>query len=215
MGLLTATLLACAGVSSALNIVETAVSMPDTFSTLVTALTGSDLVDTLSGVGPYTVFAPTNEAFAKLPAPVLAALLGYDLPKLKEILLYHVASGSVASTDLSDGQMVTSVNTAGDKISVGIAAEVVSLNGASTVTSADVMATNGVIHVLDTVITPPGMALPMNIVETAVSMPDTFSTLVAALTAANLVDTLSGDGPFTVFAPTDAAFAELPTATLT
>jgi transforming growth factor-beta-induced protein len=146
---------------------------------------------------------------------VLTALLGYDLPKLKEILLYHVASGSVASTDLSDGQMVTSVNTAGNKISVGIAAEVVSLNGASTVTSADVMATNGVIHVLDTVITPPGMALPMNIVETAVSMPDTFSTLVAALTAANLVDTLSGDGPFTVFAPTDAAFAELPTATLT
>lgn len=168
------------------------------FSTLVTAVLAAGLGETLNGPGPFTVFAPNNAAFAKLPPETLQALL-QDTNRLRQILLYHVVSGRVTSGDLQAGKVVTVQ---------GAAATVdltngVKIDGASVI-AADVQASNGVIHVIDTVILPPG-----SIVEIASGNAD-FSTLVAAAQAAGLVETLSGPGPFTVFAPNNAAFAKLP-----
>ncbi len=123
------------------------------FSTLVAAVTAADLVETLSGTGPFTVFAPTDEAFAALPAGVLDALL---LPEnkavLAQILTYHVVSGTVMAADVTDGDVAT-VEGSNIKLST---ANGVTVNGANVVT-ADVMASNGVIHAIDAVILPPGV----------------------------------------------------------
>merc|ERR1712166_1231225 len=201
--------------STGKNIVELAVATPE-LSTLVTALKAGALVDTLSGEGPFTVFAPTNEAFAKLSASILAHLLDpANVKELDAVLEYHVVSGAaVFSNYLKDGETIKTVE--GQNVTVSIYNGRVFINNAL-VTTADVAASNGVIHIIDTVLNmPPAPAppAPKNIVELAIATPD-FSTLATALKAGALVDYLSAKGPFTVFAPTNEAFAKLPAATLT
>ena len=190
------------------NLVELAVGT-DQLSTLVAAVKAGDLVETLSGEGPFTVFAPTNDAFAALPAGTLETLLKPEnKDQLIAILKYHVVPGNIMSTDLSNGQ--TAATAQGESIAVDLT-DGVKISGA-TVISADIKAKNGVVHVIDKVILPPSMQ-PKNIVELAVGS-ESLSTLVAAVKAGGLVETLSGEGPFTVFAPTNEAFAALPAGTL-
>lgn len=188
------------------NIVEIASANSD-FSILVEALVAANLDDTLKGTGPFTVFAPTNAAFADLLTALgitKADLLAH--PDLSKVLLYHVVSGSVLSTDLTDGMEATTVQ--GEKVRFNLGVTPPKVND-SQITSPDLMATNGVIHVIDKVLVPDEFILSTkNIVETAVANPD-FSILVAALQKANLVSALEGEGPFTVFAPTNAAFTAL------
>ncbi len=131
------------------DIVDTAVDA-GTFETLVAAVTAAGLVDTLKGEGPFTVFAPTDEAFAALPEGTVEALL-QDIPALTAILTYHVVPGKVMSGDLSDGMTAATVN--GAEVTIGTM-NGVTVNGANVV-SADIEATNGVIHVIDAVILPP------------------------------------------------------------
>jgi len=132
------------------NIVEIASGNKD-FSTLVAAVVAAGLAETLSGNGPFTVFAPTNEAFAKLPAGTVEELLKPEnKEKLASILTYHVVAGKVMSTDLSDGLKAATVN--GQEVTVTIGDNV--KVDAATVTTADLEASNGVIHVIDTVIMP-------------------------------------------------------------
>lgn len=121
----------------------------EAFSTLVAAVTAAGLVDTLKGEGPFTVFAPTDEAFAALPEGTVEALLE-DIPTLTAILTYHVVPGIVMSTDLEDGMMAETVN--GQSVTIGVG-DTVTVDGA-TVIDADIMASNGVIHVIDAVILP-------------------------------------------------------------
>ena len=132
------------------TIVDVAVGNPD-FSTLVAALTAADLVTTLQGAGPFTVFAPTNEAFAALPAGVLDALL---LPEnkatLAKILTYHVVSGMVMAADIKAGDVETAE---GSTVKLSLMGAGVMVNKANVVT-ADIMADNGVVHVIDAVILP-------------------------------------------------------------
>jgi uncharacterized surface protein with fasciclin (FAS1) repeats len=135
------------------DIVDTAVAA-GSFKTLAAALTAAGLVETLKGPGPFTVFAPTDDAFAKLPAGTVDALLK-DIPKLAGILTYHVVSGKVMAADVvtMDGKAAKTVNGAEVKIST---AGGVKLNGTATVTQTDIACSNGVIHVIDSVILPPG-----------------------------------------------------------
>ncbi len=130
------------------TIVEVAASN-GSFKTLVAAVKAAGLADTLSGKGPFTVFAPTDAAFAKLPAGTVDALLK-DVPKLKAILTYHVVSGKVMAKDVKTGAVPT-VN--GQSLDVMAGASGVTVNGAK-VTAVDVAASNGVIHVIDTVVLP-------------------------------------------------------------
>lgn len=132
------------------DIVDTAVAA-GTFETLVAAVTAAGLVDTLKGEGPFTVFAPTDEAFAALPEGTVEGLLA-DIPALTEVLTYHVVAGKVMSTDLTDGMTATTVQ--GGTITFDLG-DGVKVNGASVV-AADIEASNGVIHVIDTVILPTG-----------------------------------------------------------
>jgi uncharacterized surface protein with fasciclin (FAS1) repeats len=178
------------------SIVEIAAGNP-AFSTLVSALGKAGLVDALSGKGPFTVFAPTNDAFAKL-----ASLPEGDA--LKQVLLYHVASGKFLAADLIKSGEVTTLQGKKIKVEQKSNGDVI-LNGIVKVTTADIPASNGVIHVIDTVLIPP---TDPTIVEIAVADPR-FTTLVNALKSQNLVGALSGAGPFTVFAPTNDAFAKL------
>ena len=133
-----------------MNIVETAVEA-GSFTTLVAAVEAAGLVETLSGEGPFTVFAPSDEAFAALPEGTVEGLLE-DPEALAAVLTYHVVPGAVMSGDLSDGMMATTVN--GADITVGIDMGMVKINDA-TVTTADIETSNGVIHVIDSVILPP------------------------------------------------------------
>ena len=136
---------------AAKTIVDLAVATPD-LSTLVAALKAADLVDTLSGKGPFTVFAPTNEAFAALPAGVLANLLKPEnKAQLVDILTYHVASGDVHAKDLMDMQMLKTVE--GKKVTVRTAGKTILINSAKVVT-ADVDASNGVVHIIDAILMP-------------------------------------------------------------
>lgn len=140
--------------NQAMDIVDLA-SSQDNLSTLVAAVKAAGLVETLKGDGPFTVFAPTNEAFEALPAGTLEMLLKPEnKDKLVAILTYHVVSGEVESTGLSDGMSVATVE--GNEIDVAIEGESVMINEASVV-SADVAASNGVVHVIDQVILPPDM----------------------------------------------------------
>ena len=133
------------------DIIDTAVAA-GSFKTLATALTAANLVETLKGAGPFTVFAPTDEAFAKLPAGKVESLLK-DIPKLSAILTYHVVAGKVMAADVMkmDGQTAKTVNGAALSISTS---DGVKLNGASTVVKTDIECTNGVIHVIDSVLLP-------------------------------------------------------------
>jgi uncharacterized surface protein with fasciclin (FAS1) repeats len=188
------------------TIVEIAAGNKD-FSTLVAAVKAAGLADTLSGDGPFTVFAPTNAAFAKLPEGTVASLLKPEnKEQLAAVLTYHVVAGKVMAADVASG-FVPTVN--GDKLKVTASKSGVQVDGAKVV-STDIVGTNGVIHVIDSVIMP---GTNQNVVGIAAGNDD-FSTLVAAVKAAGLAETLSGEGPFTVFAPTNAAFAKLPKGTV-
>lgn len=186
------------------DIVEVAVS-DARFSILVEAVTKANLVSALQGDGPFTVFAPTNDAFNALFAQLgVSGIADLDAATLTPILLNHVVAGSVKSSDISTGY-VTTLN-ATDPAQAGVQVYVekgsdVKVDG-SKVIIADVMASNGVIHAIDKVI------LPANVVNHAINNPN-FSILVQAVVKAGLVEALSGTGPFTVFAPTNAAFNAL------
>ena len=182
------------------------------FNTLVAALDAADLVETLSGEGTFTVFAPTDEAFEALPDGMLEDLLA-DPNTLKQILLYHVVG------DVVMAETVVTLDNAETLEGSTVAIEVVDGNvflNDSQVTSTDIEASNGVVHVIDKVLVPEmEEAVSNDVVEDVKSIAEVavaggFNTLVAALSAADLVETLSGDGAFTVFAPTDEAFAALP-----
>ncbi len=176
------------------------------------AVQAAGLVDTLKGAGPFTVFAPTDEAFAKLPAGTVANLLKPEnLETLKNILLYHVVSGNVMAADVVTLDGKTADTVAGSAVNISVKDGKVFLNENVQVIITDIVTSNGVIHVIDTVLMPP--AKLADIVDTAVA-DGRFTTLVAAVQAAGLVDTLKGAGPFTVFAPTDEAFAKLPAGTV-
>lgn len=174
---------------------------------LVQALVRADLASTLQGQGPFTVFAPTNAAFTAFLKTTPYATIN-DVPKeaLTQILLNHVVSGKIKSTDLSTGYAKTlakSATSGTNTMSMYVdLSSGVKLNGVAKVTIADVMATNGVVHVVDAVINLP------TIVTHAIANPN-FTSLVGALTKAgqpDFVTILSGTGPFTVFAPTNDAF---------
>jgi transforming growth factor-beta-induced protein len=201
------------------SIVDIAASDPR-FSTLVTAVQAAGLVDTLKGDGPFTVFAPTNDAFAALPAGTVESLLKPEnKQQLTDILLYHVVPGKVMAADVAslNGKMADTA-LEGKQIAIKTDMGNVYLNDKVQVIATDIEASNGVIHVIDSVLLPPAdeassSTEQKDIVDTAVA-DGRFKTLVAAVTAAGLVDTLKGEGPFTVFAPTDDAFAALPAGTL-
>lgn len=136
------------------DIVDTAVGAGQ-FTTLAKALQAADLVTTLKGAGPFTVFAPTDAAFAKLPAETLNSLLA-NPAELRKVLTYHVVAGRVTAADVVKLSQATTVN--GAQVQIAVRDGKVVLNGTSTVATADVMASNGVIHVIDTVILPPTTA---------------------------------------------------------
>ena len=133
------------------DIIDTAVAA-GSFKTLASAVTAAGLIDTLKGTGPFTVFAPSDEAFAKLPAGTVDDLLK-DIPKLKALLTYHVVAGKVRATDVlkMDGQSATTVN--GETLQISTTGGV-KLNGNVHVTKTDIECTNGVIHIVDTVLLP-------------------------------------------------------------
>ena len=192
------------------DLVETAVAAGN-FTTLATALKAAGLVDVLKGADNFTVFAPTDEAFAALPAGALEALL-QDPEALKAVLLYHVVPGKVMAADVV--KLKSAESAAGLPLAVMVSDGKVMIGDAN-VTAADVEASNGVIHVIDRVLLPPNPALSQegamakDLVETAVAAGN-FTTLATALKAAGLVDVLKGSDEFTVFAPTDKAFKKLP-----
>merc|ERR1712176_1411945 len=179
------------------------------FTVLVEALQTAGLVDALKGAGPFTVFAPTDAAFTALLNSLgvtKTEVLARD--GLADILKYHVLSGSsVMSADLAATQDVTTLE--GSTLTVTKEGSTVKAGSAS-VSAADIECSNGVIHVIDAVLLPSELLLPpvLDIVETAISAGN-FTVLVEALQTAGLVDALKGAGPFTVFAPTDAAFTAL------
>jgi len=191
-----------------MDIVDTAIAADD-FNTLVTAVQEAGLVEALKGEGPFTVFAPTDRAFAALPEGALDTLIA-NPEQLRDVLLYHVVSGKVMAQDVVDldGAMVETL--LGKDVKVNIMDGKVYINDAQVITT-DIETSNGVIHVIDTVLVPSDDL--MDIVDTAIKADD-FNTLVTAVQAAGLVEALKGEGPFTVFAPTDAAFAALPEGTV-
>jgi len=195
------------------DIVDTAVA-DGRFTTLVAAVTAAELVDTLKGEGPFTVFAPTDDAFSALPAGTIDELLKPEnKQKLTDILLYHVVAGKVMAADVT--ALTSAPTVLGKDVAVKVNMGSVYINEAKVIIT-DIATTNGVIHVIDAVLLPPSDEAAMEkktIVDVAVA-DGRFNTLVAAVTAAELVETLSGEGPFTVFAPTDDAFAALPAGTV-
>merc|ERR1712046_255938 len=212
------------------NIVKLAESVKD-LSTLVAAVVAGDLADTLSSPGPFTVFAPTNEAFAALPASTLTKLMKPEnKQELVNILTYHVLPEEVLSKQLKPFQAVKTVEGKplheqewGSKDRVGPSLLSKDLKN---VIKADNKASNGVVHIIDGVLLPPSTTSAIlalgeaswpphrrNIVQLAEHTAD-LSTLVSAVVAADLADTLSSAGKFTVFAPTNEAFKALPPGTL-
>jgi uncharacterized surface protein with fasciclin (FAS1) repeats len=188
------------------NIVDLAKATPS-LSILVEAVVAADLVATLSGAGPFTVFAPNNDAFAALLTElnVTKAALLADKPLLTAVLTYHVLGSKVEKAGVPIGKAITTVQRGVFKVEApaGVLTITDGRNRTSKIIATDVQASNGVVHIIDKVILPANKT----IVETAQGLPSTFSLLVEAVVAAGLVPTLSGTGPFTVFAPTDAAFA--------
>ncbi|MEM9610094.1 MAG: fasciclin domain-containing protein [Actinomycetota bacterium] len=183
------------------TIVDLAVGSPD-LSTLTTLVTDAGLADTLAGDGPFTVLAPTNDAF-----DTLLSSLDDDLTpeQIEQVLLYHVVDGSALAADVIAAGELTTLQ--GETVTVEVDGDSVVLNGGqATVTTPDVEADNGVVHIIDGVLLPPSLAGgPGSIVDLAVDTPE-LSTLTALVTDAGLADTLAEDGPFTVFAPTNDAF---------
>lgn len=248
------------------------VAIANNFDTLVTALQAADLVGALASPnGPFTVFAPTDEAFDNLPDDLVGCLLN-DIPVLTDILLYHVAEGKVLASQLSDGQEISTLLDGGE-VTVDIRSNGDVLINDAMVLTTDVKASNGVVHVINQVLVPPRIdvtafldactggsssssddrdectylgvarsagqyltgpthtclcttgghwvqcrtntqADTRKTIQQFVLDTDNFSTLETAVIQADLVGVLEGSGPFTLFAPTDAAFADVPTAVL-
>ena len=188
------------------TVVEIVVNSP-VHNLLEAAVIEADLAGALSGEGPFTVFAPTDDAFLALAGALDATaedLLA--LPELADILLYHVVGATALSSDLADGQTIATLN--GAEVTVTINDEGIFINDAQ-VTVADIVADNGVVHVIDAVLIPPTPEpQPATVVEIVVNSP-VHNLLEAAVIEADLAGALSGEGPFTVFAPTDDAFLAL------
>lgn len=187
------------------NVVQLAQSIPS-LSILVEAVVAADLAATLSGPGPFTVFAPTNDAFVALLGELGTtkdALLK-DKPLLTAVLTYHVLGSKVEKAGVPLGKAITTLQKGFFKIDAPAGTLTITdgRNRTSKIITTDIQAANGVVHIIDKVLLPANK----NIVQTAQGIP-TFSLLVEAVIAAGLAPTLSGPGPFTVFAPTDAAFA--------
>ncbi len=188
------------------DIVDTAVGA-GSFKTLAAALDAADLVETLKGDGPFTVFAPTDSAFEKLPKGTVESLLKPEnKQQLVDILTYHVVSGNVPSSKVVKLSGAKTLN--GQQVDIKTNEGQVTVDGA-TVVQADIACSNGMIHVIDSVILPAADDIP-----TTATKAGSFKTLVAAVKAAGLAEVLSGNGPFTVFAPTDEAFQKLPAGTV-
>ncbi len=193
-----------------MNIVETAQATDD-LSLLVDALVQADLVSTLESDGPFTVFAPNNAAFQALldSNPSWNSLADIDNNVLANILKFHVLGARVPAADLSDSYVTTLATDAPNDEQIVLQIDVtggVTFNGTTEPITTDIETTNGIVHIVDEVMLPPSVVvLALN--------NDNFSSLVLALTREDLdtdyVDILSGDGPFTVFAPTNAAFQAL------
>ena len=188
------------------NIVQLAQATPS-LSILVEAVVAAGLAETLSGDGPFTVFAPNNDAFVSLLGElgVTKDALLKDKALLTTVLTYHVLGAKVEKAAIPVGKKITSLQKGIFKIDVpagGVLSITDGRNRNSKILATDIQASNGVVHVIDKVILPANK----NIVETAQALKPEFTTLVAAVIAADLAATLSGPGPFTVFAPTNAAF---------
>ncbi len=227
----------------------TAASNNPQLTTLVAAVKAAGLVDTLNGPGPFTIFAPANSAFAKLPAGTVDTLVKKEnIPTLSSILTYHVIGGKkLSSKDLAKVSTLTTVN--GESLKINTVGKKITINGSTNVVLADVQVANGTVFIIDSVLMPakPAPATPTTVAvaatpiateadaasvgvpatgkgslagmaqdpaATAASNNPALTTLVAAVKAAGLVDTLNGPGPFTIFAPINSAFEKLPAGTV-
>jgi transforming growth factor-beta-induced protein len=195
------------------NIVKTAAAAGQ-FKTLVSLLVAADLDDALKGDGPFVVFAPTDDAFAKLPKGTVDDLLKPEnKAKLTTILTYHVITGkdrfNYDNAEVGTKYEYKTLN--GTTVAITRGDGFVKVNDAKVVTQ-NVACANGSVQVIDRVLLPP--AAKKNTIPAVAEKAGTFKTLLAALTAAELAEVLGGDGPFTVFAPTDEAFAKLPKGTV-
>jgi len=169
-------------------------------NSLVAAVVQAELLETLQGEGPFTLFAPTDQAFAAAGVDLAALDTDEGRTALTDILLSHVVTGAVPAANVTNCMTAATVN--GRSLSFTVNGTVM-VNGA-TVTTPDVMTSNGIIHVIDTVLTPTDV---FNDITATAGCTGVHTSLIAALVQAELVETLQGDGPFTVFAPTDEAFA--------
>jgi len=200
------TVVASTATAAEKDIVDTAVGA-GSFKTLTAAVGAAGLVDALKSEGPFTVFAPTDDAFAKLPEGTVAALLQPENKgKLIAILKYHVIAGEVPAAKVVRLSGAKTLN--GQRVDVTVDGSDVHVDKANVIAT-DIKCSNGIIHVIDSVILPSGK----NIVETAQEAGQ-FGTLIAAAKAGGLAEALTGKGPITVFAPTDDAFAALPEGTV-
>lgn len=196
----------CGAATAADNIVKVA-DKAGKFRTLLSAARAAGLIHDLQEKGPLTVFAPSDDAFASLPSKMAMDLLRPEnKEKLATILKYHVVSAKVAAKDAV--QLESAMTLAGEFVRISIRDGRLAVNDANVVIN-DLEASNGIIHVIDKVLLPPAS----DIVATAAAASN-LKTLVAAVKAAGLVETLQGEGPFTVLAPSDKAFKKLPHGTL-
>lgn len=186
------------------TITDIVVNSPN-HNTLETAVIAAGLAPALSAPGALTVFAPTDQAFAALPAGTLSALLADPTGALTKVLTYHVVNGRVQAAAITNGQVITTLN--GKTIRAKVSNGTLFINNAK-VTVRNIKATNGIVHVIDAVLIPPQTVMDV------IANSSVHNTLEAAIGAAGLTKTLLGSGPFTVFAPTDAAFAALPAGTV-
>lgn len=194
------------GDSGPKDIVDTAVAAGN-FDTLVAAVKAAGLAETLKGRGPFTVFAPNDEAFKRLPAKTLKSLLKAENKELlKSVLTYHVVPGRVSARDAYGLSKATSVN--GQRLNIARPDGKLVI-GKARVVATDIECSNGVVHVIDRVLIPEKRSIP-GLAERA----GQFNTLLAAVSAAGLAEVLDGAGPFTVFAPSDEAFEKLPQGTV-
>lgn len=201
------------------NIIDNVVNAPN-LTTLVAAVQAADLVETLKGDGPFTVFGPDNDAFKKLPAGTVEELVKPENKEtLTKILTYHVVLGKYQIADLKDGQRLTTVQ--GDDLVVYKQGAITTVNGA-VIKTPDVLQSNGVAHVIDTVLLPPAdttevggaaMMRSKNIAENVVNAPN-LTTLVQAASSAGLVEALQAETDITVFGPDNNAFAKVPASVL-
>jgi uncharacterized surface protein with fasciclin (FAS1) repeats len=192
--------------SESKDIVDTAVSAGN-FETLVAAVKAAGLVDTLQQPGPFTVFAPTDDAFNNLPAGTLKSLLkAKNKDQLSAILTYHVVPGRVSARVAFGLDNAATVN--GQRLDIGRRDGELVI-GEANIVATDIKCRNGVIHVIDRVLLPEQQRIPASAAKAG-----KFNTLLAAVSAAGLAEVLDGAGPFTVFAPTDDAFKALPEGTV-